>query len=79
MSNVLIIFSIDKLGVIAQVCDPHLFNTQNLTTENTENINIVQSLREMSVPQTEQFLACKWRNKIFNCTSFMTEILTEEG
>lgn len=69
----------DKLGAIAQVCEPHLFVHANLTTENTPNINCVNMLKEMSVTFNETIAVCRWRNEMFPCDELFTEILTEEG
>jgi hypothetical protein len=68
---------LDRLAVIAQVCNLVLFPNDNISTKNTENIDIVQSLKEMSVPLDETILSCIWR--IEQCYGTFTEILTEEG
>jgi acid-sensing ion channel, other len=68
------------LEAVAQICDPHLFMTHNITIgSGLKPEEIVPQLKKMSIPLNESTLFCKWRNEIKGCDEYFSEIITEEG
>ncbi|XP_058117490.1 pickpocket protein 28-like [Anopheles ziemanni] len=67
----------DLFRAVAQVCDAHIL--KDIQLNQTEDPNIVEKLRNVSMPIEKALYFCKWRNEGGLCTNYFTETITEEG
>lgn len=67
-----------NMEALAQVCDPHLFESQEIDGGLKSN-EIVPLLKNITMSLNETTLFCKWRNEIADCDKFFQEVITEEG
>uniref|UniRef100_A0A182J6D0 Uncharacterized protein n=1 Tax=Anopheles atroparvus TaxID=41427 RepID=A0A182J6D0_ANOAO len=67
----------DRFRAVAQVCDSHILRGVELNQ--TEDPNVVDLLRNVSMPLEKALFFCKWRNEGRMCGDFFTETVTEEG
>lgn len=65
-----------------QVCIPaHINNVFNYTDDMIalDSNNIAKTVEKMTYKTNNTIMACLWRNIPFDCTKFMTKIMTSEG
>ncbi|KFB49820.1 hypothetical protein ZHAS_00017840 [Anopheles sinensis] len=67
----------DLFRSVAQVCDAHIL--EDTQFNQTEDPNIVEKLKNVSMPLEKALFFCKWRNEGGFCTDYFTETITEEG
>ncbi|XP_049547443.1 pickpocket protein 28-like [Anopheles darlingi] len=67
----------DRFRAVAQVCHPHLWD--DFPLNQTTDPNVVDLLRNVSMPLEKAFSFCHWRLTPGLCTDHFSETITNEG
>uniref|UniRef100_A0A182FU38 Uncharacterized protein n=1 Tax=Anopheles albimanus TaxID=7167 RepID=A0A182FU38_ANOAL len=67
----------DRLRALAQVCDSHIL--RDVPLNQTTDPNVVDLLRNVSMPLEKALFFCRWRRTPGLCTDHFTETITNEG
>jgi acid-sensing ion channel, other len=73
-------FRLAQLEAVSHVCDKHIFSKVKIQhSVPTPGEDLLQILRNISVPKNEIFLFCKYHDTLFDCDKLFEEIITDDG